>query len=131
MGKWSDPEYRRRYYRDYYWANRDKFRQYYQASQSSVRAKDRRNLYAKNHPTHIKEAQVKYRRSLSYRIKELKRQLNKLDGQRELLGNSLSLFQEHPYCELCGTTLDLQIHHKIPLAKVGNGKKENLMVLCK
>lgn len=130
MGKWSDPEYRRKYYRDYYWANRDRFRRYHQASESSVRTRSRQNLYTQNHPARVKEAQVKYRRSLKYKIKELKRQFEELDSQRELLENSLALLREHPFCDVCGTSLDLRIHHRVPISQGGTHNKENLMVLC-
>lgn len=38
--------------------------------------------------------------------------------------------REHPYCEVCGTSLDLRVHHRTPVSQGGTHKKENLMILC-
>lgn len=128
--RWRErnPEYQREYRR----RHPDKFRGYREKARvvSSAKAKDRRRRYAKLHLEQNKLRQKKYRRTLKYKIKELQRKLVKLDGMRELLENSLALLREHPFCDVCGTSLDLRIHHRVPLSEGGNHKKENLGVLC-
>lgn len=54
------------------------------------------------------------------------------DGYRwRLLGTEYC--KEHPYCEVCGTSKDIQIHHKKPvyLYPELEFEKSNLITLCK
>lgn len=40
------------------------------------------------------------------------------------------IVSEQPYCQLCGRTYDLHIHHIIYRSQLGNNDERNLIRLC-
>ena len=40
------------------------------------------------------------------------------------------IVEEQPYCQLCGKTWDLHIHHIIYRSQLGNNDERNLIRLC-
>lgn len=40
------------------------------------------------------------------------------------------IVEEQPYCQLCGNTWDLHIHHIIYRSQLGNNDERNLIRLC-
>ena len=41
------------------------------------------------------------------------------------------VLRERGWCEACGTTEDLQVHHRVALAAGGTNEDHNLAVLCR
>lgn len=38
--------------------------------------------------------------------------------------------EERPYCRICGTVVNLHVHHICPRSRVQNDEPDNLVVLC-
>lgn len=52
----------------------------------------------------------------------------KRDG--EFQQNKRKVLEKQSCCEICGRTIGLEVHHKIPLIQGGTNAIENLQVLC-
>lgn len=48
----------------------------------------------------------------------------------EFNSNRRILLKQHKGCEKCGRTIDLEVHHKIPVIEGGTDELDNLQVLC-